>query len=47
MTTCPLFKKSSRGIEKCGSRDGRCNGVYRSYTCSLKQEQPETKEVEG
>jgi len=44
---CKYDSKNSRGITRCGAPHGKCQGPCKEYTCSLKQEQPETKEVDG
>jgi len=33
---CPKFGKSSRGIEKCMARDGKCQEMYSDRTCRIK-----------
>ena len=37
---CPYDYKNSRGIAKCGAKDGKCRVQYRSdeYVCSNKPE---------
>jgi hypothetical protein len=41
---CPKFGKSSRGIEKCMARDGRCNEQHSDRTCKIKPAKREGEE---
>ncbi len=36
VTVCPKFGKNSRGVEKCMTRDGKCNEMHTDRTCRIK-----------
>ena len=39
---CPKFGKNSRGVEKCMTRDGKCQEMHTDRTCGIK---PETTKI--
>jgi hypothetical protein len=41
---CPKYGKSSRGIEKCMARDGKCDEMHSDRTCKIKPAKREGEE---
>ena len=43
VTVCPKFGKSSRGVEKCMTRGGKCDEMHSDRKCRIKPAKREDK----